>query len=89
MTPLSNENKETLRIATLEALVAYHPAALSAKQLHRRVVASVDFQPALEDVDAALEFLKSDSRVEVIPDEFGSTKYFRATAGGVRTIERR
>lgn len=85
---LTNEQKEDLRHAVLEALAVRHPAALSVPQLARAVKKVTPYLFEESDVTAALEILKGMLFADFTLDELGSTKYWRATSNGVIHFER-
>lgn len=85
---MTAQQNEDLRHAVLAVTAVRHPAALTARQIRRRVAEEIDFQVAEQDVNAALEFLKSIGHVMCESDSLGSTKYWMATAGGVLAYER-
>jgi len=85
---MTNEEKEELRRATLQAVAIRHPAALTVKQIARAVKREVPFLFEESDLTAALELLAGLSLVEFAVEELGVTKYWRATAAGVLKIER-
>jgi hypothetical protein len=80
--------KEQLRHTTMAVLAIRHPNALTRKQVQNRVAMEVDFEVGLPDVVSALAFLKELGHVQSIPDEFGATEHWKATAQGVVTHER-
>lgn len=85
---LTNEQKEELRHAVLEALVLRHPAALSPRQLHRAVKKELPFLFEEAEVVGACEILRGLTLAEFTVDELGGTKYWRATSQGVIHHER-
>ena len=85
---LTNEQKEDLRHAVLEALAVRHPAALAPRQLVRAVKKEVPFLFEETDVTAACEILRGLLFAEFTLDELGGTKYWRATSNGVIHFER-
>lgn len=89
--PLSNDQKEELRHATLEEVAARAPAALSPRQIQRAVKRALPFLFEEADVTAALELLKGLPQPLVIDtrDELGGTRYWAATSEGVLFVERR
>ncbi len=88
---ITAEQKEELRHCVLGILVARHPAALTIKQIFHRVGMELDFPASVEEVEAALEFQRglTPANVALVPDDFGSTKYFNATSAGVLMVERK
>lgn len=83
------EQNQELRHEVLNVLAQRHPTALSTKQIHHRAAMSVDFAISEESVHAALEFQKGLNHVSLVPDAFGSTKYWTATSAGVLAWERK
>lgn len=81
--------KEELRHCVLGILVDRAPTALSIKQVFHRANMELDFAISGEEVEAALEFQRGLNNVALVPDEFGSTKYFSATSNGILVHERK
>lgn len=86
---MTADQKEELRHIVLGILVDRHPTALSIKQVFHRAAMEVDFDISGEEVGAALEFQRGLNNVALVPDDFGSTKYYSATSHGVLVHERR
>jgi hypothetical protein len=84
-----NQNEE-LRRACLDVLASRHPTALEPRAIRRRIVQErlVDFEFDDPALDSALEFLAGQKRLECAVSEYGSTKYWRATAEGMLAFER-
>ena len=82
------EQNELLRHAVLEVLAVRHPSAITTAAVRRRISIELDFEAALEDVEAALEFLRGIKLVGMEQDDLGSTKYWAATSEGVLKYER-
>jgi hypothetical protein len=84
---MNAQQNELLRHITLETLALRHPAALTVKQITRRVAMEVDFGIDEERVTGALEFLKGKTPPLAIGvfDEMGSTKHWQATTEGILT----
>ncbi|MDE2101206.1 MAG: hypothetical protein KGL39_28430 [Patescibacteria group bacterium] len=87
---LTNEQKEELRHAALQAAAIRFPAALTARQITRAVKKELPFLFEEMDVEAALELLQGfrPALIEFGQDEMGATKYWRATSEGVLKMER-
>jgi hypothetical protein len=85
---LTNEQKEDLRGAALQALAVRHPAALTPRQVFHAVKKELPFLFEEGDLAAALELLRGLRLCEWIISEFGGTKYWRATSDGVLHYER-
>ena len=88
MIELNDLEKEKLRHLALEVLVASFPNALTRRDVLIRIGADVEFDIDQACVEASLEFLKGLQFVDVVHDDFGSTKYWKATAWGIRALER-
>lgn len=88
--PLSQPQREDLRYAVREQLVAAATVALNADMILRRVARArvVDFPIEPTDIAAALSFLVSLGQISSAPDELGSTPYYQATAQGILAHER-
>lgn len=82
------EQKEQLRQATLEVLVACHPLARPVHAIRRNVNREVTFHFTDEDLESALEFLRAMAFLEYASDRLGSTKWWQATPAGILQIER-
>lgn len=91
MPALTQPQREELRHAVREQLVAASTVALSAAMLLRRVQRTrlLDFDCDERDVVAALALLLSLDQARAVPDELGATPYYQATAAGVLAHERR
>jgi hypothetical protein len=85
---MSNEEKEELRHAVLECLVARHPAALPVKGVLRVARSEVAFTVGEQDVLGALVFLKDAGLARSQYDEMGSSTWWSASADGVKKVER-
>jgi hypothetical protein len=88
MTP---EDNELLRLAVRDALYARQGTALPARGIRRRVATELDFEVTEAQVEAALDFWKSQPAAPQVLfdyDEAGSTKWWRITAAGVLAKER-
>lgn len=90
MTALTQPQREDLRHAVREQLVAAATVALTAEMLHRRVERArmIDFAFTEQDVTEALALLIGLGQAKETPDPLGSTKYYQATAAGVLAQER-
>lgn len=86
MTP---EQKELLREATLEALVACHPVPRPTHAIRRILLRQVTFAFAEDDLRSVLEFLVGLGFVSVQNDPLGSTRWWTATPDGILTLERK
>lgn len=80
--------KEALRHAALENIVARRPAALPAPGIRRRLAVELDFHYTDEQLAAELEFLRDKGLIKFELDELGSTRWWSATAAGVLAVER-
>lgn len=89
---LTQTQREDLRLAVREALVAAGPVAFPADVIARRVdrLQILDFAATVEDVEAALALLAglNPPQVQVHPHALGATQYYQATAAGVLAQER-
>lgn len=85
---MNNDDRESLRKATLEQLVARAPAAVTVLGVRRAVMRELDFVPAIEDVAAALKFWESDLCAVFTFDPAGSTTWWTPTAKGTLLVER-
>lgn len=85
------EDAEQLRLAVRDALYARQGTALPARGIRRRVATELDFEPSLEDVEAACEFWlsKEPPQIRFDFDEAGATKWWRITAAGILAVERK
>ena len=88
MNNLTPQQNEELRHEVLNVLAQRHPTALSTKQIHHRAAMEVDFAISEASANAALEFQRGLHHVSLVPDTFGSTKYWTATSAGVLIWER-
>lgn len=90
MKTLTQPQREELRYAVREQLVAAQTVALNAEMVHRRVDRArvLDFAFDVPLVDAALHLLVGLGHASVAPAPLGSTPYFQATAAGVLAHER-
>lgn len=88
--PLSQSDREELRYAVREQLVAAQLVSLSAEMLQRRVdrSRSLNFTATIQDVTAALALLESLGQAVASPAALGATKFYQATAAGVLAHER-
>jgi hypothetical protein len=86
---MSPEDKEILRHALLEELVARHPVPVSARGLLGKMAVTVAGRVTLEDVLSALALLQDAELVAAIPDDLGPTPWWRATGAGVLRVERK
>ena len=88
---LTNEQKEDLRHAALQALAIRAPAALSPRQLFHAVKKDVDFLFEASDLLAAITLLAGMTPQPLVAsavDPVGSSIYWSATAAGVLHVER-
>ena len=85
---MTADQKEQLRDAALEVLVAcdFVPRPLHA--IHRNVNKLVCFHFTDEELTAALEFLRGLSLVNYTENELGCTRWWLTTPAGVLKIER-
>lgn len=81
-------DSQDLRHAALGALAARPRAAFTAAQVKHFVQRQLPFDPSVDDVSAALEFLAGLAHAEKIPDPYGSEEYWRITSEGVLAHER-
>lgn len=90
MNKLTQSQREELRYAVREQLVAASTVALTAEMLHRRVVRAraVDFEFTVRDTEEALVFLVGLGQTSNAPVPLGATLYYQATAAGVLAHER-
>ena len=89
-TNLPQRQREDLRYAVREQLVAAKTVALDAEMIRRRVERSrlLDFGFTVADVEDALALLVGLGHASSMPVELGATKYYQATAAGVLAHER-
>lgn len=87
---LTQPQKEDLRYAVREQLVAAQTVALNADMVLRRVQRAriLDFEFDARDVEEALLLLAGLDQAKATPASLGATKYFQATAAGVLAHER-
>lgn len=85
---MTNDQKEQLRQATLEVLVACFPVARALPALRRNVARELVFSFDDSDLVAALAFLTDLRLVETSVDDLGSTNRYRATPAGCLKVER-
>jgi hypothetical protein len=87
---LPQEQKEELRYAVREQLVAAKTVALNADMLTRRVqrARAIDHPFDRTDVADALALLVSLGQASATPASLGATPYYQATAAGVLAHER-
>ena len=85
---MTTEDKEMLRHAALETLVACHPVPRPAHAIRRKVNASVPFHFTDEELLAALELLRGMGLVSYESDHLGTTQWWVATPAGVLRVER-
>jgi hypothetical protein len=87
---LPQAQKEELRFAVRECLVAAATVALSAEMVARRLERRrlVDFLFDTRDVVDALTLLVGLGHATETPAALGATKYYQATAAGVLAHER-
>lgn len=85
---MTTEDSELLRRSVRDLLHARNPAALPARGLRRRLLTELDFEPALEAVEAACEFWRDQGQLAFDYDEAGGTKWWRITAAGILAVER-
>lgn len=90
MKALTQPQREELRYAVREQLVAASTVALSADMLQRRVIRArvIDFDFEERDVKEVLFFLHSLGQANETPASLGATLYYQATAAGVLAHER-
>lgn len=87
---LTQPQREELRYAVREQLVAAQTVALTADMVARRVTRAriVDFKFEVSDIEAALTLLVGLGQAKESPASLGATKYYQATAEGVLAHER-
>lgn len=87
---LSQPQREDLRFAVREQLVAAQTVALTADMLMRRVQRArvIDFEFSVLDAHEAANFLVGLGYARESPTPLGATKYYQATAAGVLAHER-
>lgn len=89
---LPQTQREDLRLAVREVLVAAGPVAFPADVIARRVdrLQILDFPATVPDVESALALLAGldPAQVRVHAHELGATKHYQATAAGVLAQER-
>lgn len=87
---LPQAEREELRYALREQLVAAKTVSLNAEMLRSRIDRSraLDFKPSVEDVEDALALLVGLGQAKESPASLGATKYYQATAAGVLAHER-
>ena len=89
---LTQTQREELRTAVREVLVAAGTVAFASDVIARRVarLQILDFEFAPFDIEAALVFLAGmePAQAMVHPHALGATKYYQATAAGVLAHER-
>lgn len=88
MIELNDIQKEQLRHVVLEVLVTRSPNALNRKMILNRAAQEVDFSLDLTNIVTALDFLKGLVFVEMLPDEMGSSEYWKASTAGILAHER-
>jgi hypothetical protein len=90
MQALTQPQREELRYALREQIVAAATVALNAEMLQRRIerARSLNFTPSVDDVRTAAAFLVSLGHVKEIPAPLGATLFYQATAAGVLAHER-
>jgi hypothetical protein len=90
MSPLTQPQKEELRFALREQLVAAQAVALDAAMLARRLARAraLDFTPPPEEVAAALSLLVGLGQATATPAPLGATLFYQATAAGILAHER-
>jgi hypothetical protein len=85
---LSREEKELLREATKEVLVACHPLPRPGSAILRLVSREVAFEVSIAEQFAALELLRQMGLVTMDHSEVGSTQWWTATPKAVLEVER-
>lgn len=87
---LTQPQREELRYALREQLVAASTVALDAEMLKRRIerTRSVDFKFTIDDVEGAAAFLAGLGHAKSEPAPLGATLFYQATAAGVLAHER-
>ena len=87
---LSQTQREDLRFAVREQLVAAQTVALTSDMLMRRVQRArvIDFEFTALDVFESVTFLVGLNYAKEQPAQLGATKYYQATAAGVLAHER-
>lgn len=90
MDALTQPQREDLRRAVREQLVAAQTVALTVAMVQRRVERTrlLDFDFTTRDVEAALSLLVGLAHAKEEADPLGATKYYQATAAGVLAQER-
>lgn len=89
---LTQPQREDLRLAVREVLVAAGTVAFPAEVIERRVrrLQILDFDFTTADITAAAELLGglTPAQVQKHPHALGATEYYQATAAGVLAQER-
>jgi hypothetical protein len=87
---LSQPQREEMRYAVREQLVAAQTVALTAEMMFRRVQRAriVDFKFEVGDIEAALGLLVGLGQAKETAASLGATKFYQATAAGVLAQER-
>lgn len=90
MNSLAQPQREELRFAVRQQLVAASTVALTAAMLQSRVQRArlIDFDFTERDVTDAVTLLVGLGHAKEEPAELGATKYYQATAAGVLAHER-
>lgn len=89
---LTQTQREDLRLAVREVLVAAGQVAFPADVIARRVarLRILDFVPEVPEVEAALALLAGlvPAQVQIHPHALGATSHYQATAAGILAQER-
>lgn len=87
---IRNTHHESLRRAALEVVALRHPSAMPLRAIRRRIETErlVDAEFTDTALLSALEFLESAKLLIQMMDQLGSTKFYVATADGLRAFER-
>ncbi len=90
MSTPTQQDKEDLRFAVREQLVAVASVAFTADTIRRRVIKGrmLNYEPSLDEVAAALIFLASLGHATETAAPLGATRYYQATATGILAHER-
>jgi hypothetical protein len=85
---MTNQEKEFLREATIEVLVASRMLPRPVPAIRRNVQRELAFDFTEADQVEALEFLRGRGLVDFQWDSLGSTKWWAATSEGMLHVER-
>ena len=90
MSTLKPADKELLRKALLRFLAERFRLSFSADQCARMMTARgyVDFEIESSSIEESSVVLQGKKLIEITPDDFGSTPYYKITGAGVIENER-